>query len=227
MIIDLETVPEFQNFNLAPTNIQNLWAEKTQYQRKDKESPADYYEKAGIMAEFGKIICISIGIFSQEKETYGIRLKSLYGDQEKKILTDLIEILEHNKRIKLLCAHNGKEFDFPFLCRRMIINGIKIPKLLNIAGKKPWEVPHLDTMELWKFGDYKHYTSLNLLATILGIDTPKDDITGAEVRKVYYELGDLSRIANYCQKDVLTTAQILLKFSGIAKITAENITIVK
>lgn len=144
------------------------------------------------------------------------RLKSFYGNDEKNLLVEFSSLLNkhYNKKESLLCAHNGKEFDYPFIARRILINGLKIPALLNIAGKKPWEVNLLDTMELWKFGDYKNFTSLNLLAAIFNIPTPKDDIDGSDVSRVYYEENNLDRIASYCQKDVLTVAQVFLKFKG-------------
>ena len=119
-----------------------------------------------------------------------------------------------NRGEHLLCGHNAKEFDFPYIARRMIIHGLKVPAKLNLMGKKPWEVPHLDTMEMWKFGDYKHYTSLKLLTHILQIPSPKDDISGADVAQVYYRDNDIDRIARYCEKDVVAVAQILLRLRG-------------
>lgn len=225
-VIDIETVPQYQYFDEMPLTLQEFWAQKTSLQRKDEQTPAEFYERAGIQAEFGKIICISIGFFHQVNGLQHFRVSSFYGDDEIEILKDFVALLKKQPKDQLLCAHNGKEFDFPYLCRRMIINGIAIPPQLQIAGKKPWEINHLDTMELWKFGDYKNYTSLNLLATILNIPTPKDDIDGSLVKKVYYEEKNLQRIVNYCQKDVITTAQILLRFKGLAVISAENITLV-
>ena len=195
-------------------------------QRKEEQTPAEFYERAGIQAEFGKIICISIGFFHQIDGLQHFRVSSFSGDNEIEILKNFVSLLKKQQKDQLLCAHNGKEFDFPYLCRRMMVNNIPIPPQLQIAGKKPWEVNHLDTMELWKFGDYKNYTSLNLLATILSIPTPKDDIDGSMVKKVYYEDNDLKRIVKYCQKDVITTAQILLKFKGLPSISSENITLV-
>lgn len=226
MVIDIETVPQYSSYNELPENLQTLWEAKTTYQRKPEQTPDEFYERAGILAEFGKIICVSMGVFQQEAEALKFRVKSLHGDDEQELLRSFIEIIKKYGKDLVFCAHNGKEFDYPYLCRRMIVNGLNIPPQLNIAGKRPWENPHLDTMELWKFGDYKHYTSLNLLATILNIETPKDDISGSDVRKVYYEENDLKRIVTYCQKDVITTAQILLKFKGMNGITKENITIV-
>ena len=226
MVIDIETVSQYSTYGAVPENLQMLWDAKTMYQRKAEQTADEFYERAGILAEFGKIICISVGVFFYESEALKFRLKSLSGHNEGELLKSFIEIIKKYGKDLVFCAHNGKEFDYPYLCRRMVVNGLNIPKQLNIAGKKPWENPHLDTMELWKFGDYKHYTSLSLLATILNIETPKDDISGSDVRKVYYEDNDLPRIVNYCQKDVITTAQILLKFKGMNIIANENITIV-
>ena len=190
-----------------------LWEEKTRYQRKEEFSAEEFYDRAGIWAEFGKIVCISVGYFSFRHQQRTFRVTSFTGE-EKNLLEDFSRLVnEHFSRPnKLFCAHNGKEFDFPYISRRMIINGIEIPQKLQLFGKKPWEIPHLDTMEMWKFGDYKHYTSLKLLAHILGIPSPKDDIDGSEVRNVFYNEGDIDRIATYCEKDTITVAQILLRF---------------
>jgi len=226
MVIDIETVPQYASYDDVPQHLQDLWAQKTQHQRKPEQSADDFYENAGIMAEFGKIICISLGIFYQQNNTQFLRIKSIYGEDENKILTDFSDLLSKQVPTLMFCAHNGKEFDYPYLCRRILVNRIKIPIQLQISGKKPWEVNHIDTMELWKFGDYKNYTSLNLLAAILNVPTPKDDIDGSMVRQVYYEEKNLPRIVTYCQKDVITTAQVLLKFKGMDIISSENITIV-
>ncbi len=226
-VIDIETVPQEEHFqNLSPL-FQQLWTDKTQYIRKEQQTAEDFYERAGIWAEFGKIICISIGFYHLKKQQMHLRISSFYGNDEKAILAQFITLLNKQGKKLLLCAHNGKEFDFPFLCRRMLINGLPIPHQLQISGKKPWEINHIDTMELWKFGDYKHYTSLNLLATIFNIPTPKDDIDGSRVKDVYYKEKNLERIVTYCQKDVITTAQILLRFKGSDTIKEENITLVK
>jgi uncharacterized protein YprB with RNaseH-like and TPR domain len=177
------------------------------------------------MAEFAKVICISVGYLYEKEGQHFFRIKSFYGDDEKAILEDLKLLLDEKFATPkhYLCAHNGKEFDYPFLCRRMIVNGIQLPKILEISGKKPWEVRHLDTMEMWKFGDYKHYTSIKLLAALFGIPTPKDDIDGSQVSKVYWQDKDLERIKNYCQKDTLTVAQILLKYMCKPILTEEQI----
>ena len=226
LFLDIETVPIKENFEDLSATFQKLWEEKTVWQRKDDISPSDFYKlKAGIMAEFAKIICISVGYLFTEKSENHFRIKSFYGDDEKQIITDFNTLLnsQFNKKQHQLCAHNGKEFDFPFIARRTLINELKLPKLLDIAGKKPWEINHLDTMELWKFGDYKHYTSIKLLAALFEIPTPKDDIDGSQVAKVYWEEKDLERIKIYCQKDTLTVAQLLLKYKGQDLISENNI----
>ncbi len=226
LFLDIETVPCSPSFEDLNITFQNLWTEKTAWQRKDEHTPDEFYKlKAGVMAEFAKIICISVGYLFVEKNENHFRIKSFYGDDEKQIITDFNELLnsQFNKKQHQLCAHNGKEFDFPFIARRTLINGLKLPALLDIAGKKPWEVNHLDTMELWKFGDYKHYTSIKLLAALFNIPTPKDDIDGSQVAGVYWNDKDLERIKKYCQKDTLTVAQLLLKYKGEELISENNI----
>lgn len=220
LFLDIETVPITYNYASLNEEVRKLWDEKFKNSM-NIESTEKHYKKAGIYAEFSKIICISVGILADKN----FRVKSFYGDDEKLILKQFSDLLKkhYNKKESLLCAHNGKEFDFPFIARRLLVNGLKLPSLLNIAGKKPWEVNHLDTLELWKFGDYKNYTSLNLLANIFGIKTPKDDIDGSDVARVYYEEKQLDRIVNYCQKDVLTVAQLILRFKGEALIEENNI----
>ena len=206
LFIDIETVPQVEDFSKLSETEQKLWDKKTRYQRKDEISPEDFYERAGIMAEFGKIICISIGML-EKNET--LRIKSFANDDEKKLLQEFGELFNSPRlRDVILCAHNGKEFDFPWIARRFLINGMEPPKPLQLFGKKPWEIPHLDTMELWKFGDYKSYVSLELLANVFGIPTPKDDIDGSMVASMYWIEKDLFRIVQYCEKDVLTLANV-------------------
>jgi predicted PolB exonuclease-like 3'-5' exonuclease len=226
LFLDIETVPCSPSFKDLDVTFQTLWTEKTAWQRKEEYTPAEFYKlKAGVMAEFAKIICISVGYLFVEKNENHFRIKSFYGDNENQIITNFNELLntQFNKKQHQLCAHNGKEFDFPFIARRTLINGLKLPALLDIAGKKPWEVNHLDTMELWKFGDYKHYTSIKLLAALFNIPTPKDDIDGSQVAGVYWNDKDLERIKKYCQKDTLTVAQLLLKYKGEELISENNI----
>ncbi len=227
LVLDIETVPQYPSFNELPAEYQQLWDQKTRFQRRDGETAAEFYSRGGILAEFGKIICISVGIFSKKTETLSLRVKSFFGDVEKEVIQSFINLLNKQPDSLILCAHNGKEFDFPYLCRRMLINGLQIPIQLNIHGKKPWEIMHLDTMDLWKFGDYKNYTSLNLLAAVFNIPSPKDDIDGSMVHKVYWEDNNLERIRIYCEKDVITTAQILLKFKSLPALSTDQITIVE
>ncbi|MBC7743479.1 MAG: 3'-5' exonuclease [Flavobacterium sp.] len=226
LVLDIETVPQYPSFADVPEKFTELWAKKTEYHRREGETPGEYYSRAGIWAEFGKIICISVGIFTKQQTETGLRIKSFAGDDEAIILQNFNLLLKKYSGSIFLCAHNGKEFDFPYLCRRMLINCIQIPEQLKISGKKPWEVQHLDTLELWKFGDYKNYTSLNLLAAVFNIPTPKDDISGSDVHHVYWNEKNLSRIVTYCQKDVITTAQLLLKFKCQPLIADDLISIV-
>lgn len=215
LFLDIETVPAHPAFDLLDKPWQELWERKAAYLKKEEhETAGDIYNRAGIYAEFGKIICISVGALNMHDGKRSLRIKSFYGDDEKELLADFARLLheKYHKQQHLLCAHNGKEFDFPYLSRRMLINGIRLPEILNTSTKKPWEVQHLDTMELWKFGDFKSYTPLNLLAAIFNIPSPKDDIDGSMVWKIYWNEKDLERIVTYCQKDVITVVQILLKY---------------
>ncbi|MBK9334078.1 MAG: 3'-5' exonuclease [Ignavibacteria bacterium] len=225
LILDIETVPVKRSYSDLDEKWKDLWERKMKFQINEDTTGEDLYERAGIYAEFGKIICISIGAFYYENSILKLKLKSFFNDDEKIILEEFRELLDtkYSADDKLLCAHNGKEFDFPFIARRCLINGISIPKILDTSGKKPWEVKHLDTMEMWKFGDYKSYTSLILLAAIFGIESPKDDIDGSQVGRIYWEENDLKRIEKYCKKDVITVAQILLKFKGMDMLMESDI----
>ena len=216
LFLDIETVPLYSDFDKVPEIEKNYFSEKTAYQRKNEISPENFYDRAGIWAEFGKIICISVGFVSQTSTGRQIRMKSFYHDDEETLLRQFKRLLDehYNSPYSILCGHNAKEFDFPYICRRMLINGVRLPSTLDIAGKKPWEIGHLDTMELWKFGDFKAYTSLSLLCHVFDIPTPKDDISGADVARVYYEDGDLERIKVYCEKDVVALIQLFLKMQG-------------
>lgn len=226
LFLDIETVPQESTFDALDDELKQLWTDKSRFSREKNGTSIEVsYGDAGIYAEFGKIVCISVGYFAMRMQERVLRVTSFYGHDEFKLLADFSELLESrtNHPFRLLCAHNGKEFDFPYLCRRMLIHRIQLPVLLDIAGKKPWEVAHLDTMELWKFGDYKHYTSIKVLAKIFGIPTPKDDIDGSQVRSVYYEQGDLERIELYCKKDVATVARLLQCFKGEQPVGDEQV----
>jgi len=216
LFLDIETVPQESGFEKLDYEYQKLWEDKSRFTReKNVLTVEESYGQAGIYAEFGKIICIGVGYFSQKMGDRVFRCTAFSGE-ETTVLKEFADLLNQRtgNPFRFLCAHNGKEFDFPYIGRRMLINGIKLPTMLDLAGKKPWEVAHVDTMELWKFGDYKHYTSLKLLAKIFGIPTPKDDIDGSQVREVYYEENNPGRIKVYCMKDVLTVAQLVLKYRG-------------
>ena len=219
LFLDIETVAHYGDYALLDERMKSQWARKAGYLRRDEMvSDEDiYHQRAGIYAEFGKVICIAVAKFSEnENGDLILRTKAYWGDDEKQVLHDfknMIEKLDPNST--RLCAHNGKEFDFPYLCRRMLINCIPLPGILNLAGKKAWEVNHLDTMELWKFGDYKHYTSLDLLAAIFNIPTSKSGIDGSQVNAVYHKENGLDRIKDYCVRDVVVLAQLFLKMKCI------------
>jgi len=226
LFIDIETVPMVQDYEALPEKIKKHWNRKAEIIKKsDTDTAVSLFNRAGIYAEFGKIICISVGFIKTTQQKNQIRIKSFSGDDEKLILEEFIALLrEHyNKKEHVLCAHNGKEFDFPYLARRILINNLEIPDILDITLKKPWEIPHLDTMELWKFGDYKNYTSLELLADIFHIPSPKNDISGADIARVYWQDKDLTRIVKYCQNDVLAVIQLFLKYQGKDTIPEKDI----
>ncbi len=225
LFLDIETVPAVYNFSDLDEKTADLYASKTKFFQKDGLTAEDVYDRAGVYAEFGKIVCISCGIVQDKPQGKTIRMKSFSGDDEKELLLDFVKLLNqhYNTPYHILCGHNAKEFDFPFLGRRMLINGIDLPSVLDIAGKKPWEINHLDTMELWKFGDYKHYTSMSLLCHIFNVPTPKDDISGADVARVYYEENNLDRIVAYCQKDVVALIQLFLRFRNEPLVATDDI----
>ena len=229
LFLDIETVSQYPSYHEMPQEWRNLWDLKSVYllRNRENENPESIYSRAAIYAEFGKIICISCGVIPPNCPEKKIIIKSFWGDDEKVVLVQFCEMLNKwtTDPSKYLCAHNGREFDFPYLCRRLIINQLPIPAVLHLSGKKPWEVTHLDTLELWKFGDFKNYTSLNLLAQTLNISTPKDDIDGSMVGTVFWIDKNLPRIVHYCQKDVVTVAQIYLKMNGESLIKEENIEI--
>ncbi len=223
LFLDIETVSQKPDFSGLDDRFKYLWEKKAEIIKRNKpDSTADQlYNSAGIYAEFGKIVCISCGFVNGRE----FRVKSFYGDDEKILLQEFADMLNnhYDNSYCLLCAHNGKEFDFPYIARRMLILGLAIPEVLNMAGKKPWEVRHLDTMELWKFGDYKHYTSLELLCAVFNIPTPKDDIDGSMVGHVYWNDKNLERIVEYCQKDVVTIAQLMRRYLGMDLIPESDI----
>ena len=212
--LDIETVSAAPDFDSLDDDWKELWTEKTQWQRKDQYSADAFYPiKAGIFAEFAKVVCVSIGFFERaDGHPRQFRIRSIYSKDERELLLELQSLLMQHTQA--LCAHNGKEFDFPFLARRFMMHGLELPPALRLQGKKPWEVVHLDTLELWKFGDYKNFTSLNLIAKCLGIPSPKEDIKGSEVGRVYWQEDDLERNVRYCERDTVTVAQIMLRMTG-------------
>lgn len=231
LLLDIETTPAAPAIEHLSEDMQQLWREKmAKTLPVSGNDDSAYADRAGIYAEFGKIVCISVGFFSLENNRYQLRLKSFYNDDEAVVLSGFLELINkfYAKYPRFQFAgHNIKEFDIPFICRRSVIHQLSLPQPLQLHGFKPWEVPMLDTLQLWRFGDFKHYISLKLLTAVMGIDTPKDDIDGSMVGKVYWEEKDLERIATYCQKDVLAVAQLLLKFKRLPALIPEDIIIVK
>jgi predicted PolB exonuclease-like 3'-5' exonuclease len=228
LFLDIETVSEKKSFDELAESRQALWLRKAEFLRNDDELNKEnlYFDKAAIYSEFGKIVCISIGIlYSDENQNLNIRIKAIYSHNEQALLEQFVQLIrEKMDESKIqLCGHNSKEFDLPYLCRRMIINRVPLPPYLHLSGKKPWEISHIDTMEMWKFGDWKSFTSLALLTDVFDIPSPKDDISGKDVNRVYYQEDGLDRIAHYCNRDVLATAQVYLRISGRDLIENNNI----
>ncbi len=226
LFLDIETVPQAYQFEQLDDKSKALFEAKNRFQISPEKSIEQIFEdRGGILAEFGKIVCISVGMLHEGSQGKSIRLKSYYHDDEETLLKQFKRLLDdhYNTQYHVLCGHNSKEFDIPYICRRMLINGIALPSILQIAGKKPWEINHIDTMELWKFGDYKSYTSLSLLCHVMNIPTPKDDISGADVARVYYEENDLQRIMVYCEKDVVALIQLFLRLQGEPLVDEFNI----
>lgn len=234
LFFDIETVSLTSKYNELPPALQALWRHKSKsfFNLPEEDLTEDqlqenYQNRAAIFAEFGKIVCISMGIAYLDKETntYKVRLKSFCQTSEVDILKSFCELIDKhysNPTTSALCGHNIKEFDIPYICRRLIINRMPLPELLKVAGKKPWEITHLlDTMEMWKFGDWKNYTSLKLLTAILEIPSPKDDIDGSQVGNVYWEENDIERIARYCEKDVFATMQVYTRLNGLDYFNSE------
>jgi len=219
LFIDIETVPACAQYDQLSEKMQAFWTKKSS---KHFDLPADesFEKHAGIYAEFGKVVCIGLGYLDQQTNSF--RIKTLADHDEQKILTQLADVFDKSKR-KILVGHNIKEFDVPFLCRRMLIHQVALPNILQLAGKKPWEVAHIDTLELWKFGDWKNFTSLDLLATLFGVPSSKEIISGAQVGQVYYQSHDLELIARYCASDVLTTARVFTKMQGLPPIEDDQV----
>ena len=220
LFIDIETVPQAASYDQLSERWKTLWNKKAARLATGDETPKDLYPRAGIYAEFGKIICISVGFITRQAGAREFRVKSFYGDNEHELLVDFCDLLKESYFAKshFLCAHNGKEFDFPYLCRRILANGIATPDILDLAGKKPWDVKHLDTMQLWKFGDFKSFTSLDLLAAVFGLPSPKEGLDGSMIFETYYQASNLEKIKEYCQSDVLTLANVFILMNGEKKL---------
>jgi len=215
LFLDIETVAIVPDFVQLNPNLQKAWERKAFFMDKDKEARQLFFEKAGIYAEFGKIICIGIGYFKTRNQKLEFRVKAFSDENEENLLKEFLKIVQKFSEQSILVAHNGKEFDFPYLCRRLLVNALPLPKILQLSGKKGWQIPHLDTLEMWRFGDHKNYTSLKTLATLFGIALSEEDIDGSMINALYYGEADLEKIRNYCRHDVRMTAEVFLKIRGI------------
>ncbi len=227
LFLDVETVSQHREFEDLDDHGKHLWQQKIGYMaRRDNHEWAEedyaqsYKDRAAIYAEFGKVIVISAGIITNlEDDTQNLRIKSFYGHNETEVLEAFVSILQKNfndQNMHVLCGHNVREFDIPYLCRRLAVHGMELPSLINISGKKPWEVKFVaDTLELWKYGDHKNFTSLDLLAYTLGIPSPKEEMDGSMVGRAYWEEDRLEQIKQYCERDVFTVAQIYLRLHNL------------
>lgn len=229
IFIDIETVPQAPEYNGLNEKWKQLWEHKMRFHINNDEPVEVLYNRAGIYAEFGRIICISAGYVTNKNEDLFFRVKSFYDEDERTLIQDFFTALEAFAKVgkRKLCAHNGQEFDYPYIARRALVNNLQLPKAFNIAGLKPWELKDqmIDTLQLWKFGDYKHYTSLSLMCELFNIPTPKDDIDGSQVAKIYWEEKDIERIVRYCEKDTLAVVNLLLKYKGNKVIPMEKMEI--
>lgn len=227
LLIDIETVPLYKSYDELPDKLKPLWDRKSLQINPDESNTANMFsERAGIYAEFGKIICISLGYLIKKDSNYQLKVKTLASNDEKELLKDFIQICNKffTQATMQFCGHNIREFDIPYICRRTLINRLDLPNiLLDLQQKKPWENPMLDTLQFWKFGEYKNFVSVDLLATILEIESPKYDINGSDVARVYWQENDLDRIKNYCNRDIVTVAQILMRLIGKPLLAEDSI----
>jgi hypothetical protein len=228
LLIDIETAPLERDYAQLPEKMQTLWAKKSLILDPEQPDPAlSFSQRAGIYAEFGKIVCIGLGYFVHTDKGYTMKIKSLASHNEKEILEEFREVCNRffKKPDKQFCGHNIREFDIPYICRRSFIHQVPLPDILTgLQSKKPWENPMLDTLQFWKFGEYKNFTSVDLLATVLHIESPKGDIDGSEVGRVYWQENDLDRIVRYCNRDVVTVGQILMRLNGMDLLNESEIT---
>jgi DNA polymerase elongation subunit (family B) len=212
-------VPLHPNYDQLDNTERLFWDKKANILNQDTVfDPPAFYQRAGIYSEFGKVVCISVGYFSNFSGDVPsqFKIKSFSQENEFDLLSEFAKLCNHKKLADVrLAGHNIREFDIPYLCRRMLINGIRIPALLNVQNLKPWEIQHIDTLQLWKFGDFKNYTSLDLLCAVFNIPSPKSDINGSEIGKVFWEQKDFERIAKYCEQDVLAVAKLYAKMNFI------------
>ena len=227
LFLDIETVAATSNYDSLAERLKIQWARKASFFKQKSDDATDeslYHERAGIYAEFGRVIVIGMGKFAENDGGEMIlKTKVLADHNEFNLLSAFKAILDKMDPGARLCAHNGKEFDFPYLSRRMLVHSLALPSQLNLSGRKPWEIPHIDTLDMWKFGDHKNYTSLDLLAALFNLPTSKGLMDGSQVNAVYYNEQDLEKISAYCLGDVVAVAQLYLRLKGFGTIDPQNI----
>ena len=229
-IVDIETVPQSPDYTMLSNEWKGRWRQKIAKTIPESTTPEDSYrQRAGILAEFGKIVCISIGCFHENNGEQNFLIKSVYGDDEKTLLQSFIKAGDKfckNKSGFAFAGHNIREFDIPYICRRLLINRLTLPHYLCLHDKKPWEVEMFDTLHWWKFGDHKNYITLDLLAGVMNVPTSKGDIDGSMVQDVYYKEKNIHRIVEYCQRDIEVVANLLLRFNNMPLLKRENIRVI-
>ena len=223
LFVDIETVGVDEDLDsLHHTNpkLSKVWEETgwDYFKRKYSEdselsSNQMFVKRAALLPEFGKIVCISVGFIVPSGET---KLDSFYGD-EKNILISTSELLNRVDKLGfVICGHNVKNFDLPYIAKRMLINNIPVPKILPNYTIKPWESRVLDTKEVWGFNSFGGLSSLNLVCTSLGLETSKEgEVNGSNMHKYYYDSNNIEKIKNYCEEDVKCTINLVKKLKKL------------
>lgn len=224
VFFDLETASEYESLDQLALNkpkMAELWSKRCEYLRSRFEENKDmtdeqlYEAKAALTPEFARIVCATFGRVTFIGEDPNVIIKSYCSEHEDEVLDGIQKVFDKFASLKF-SGHNIKRFDIPMMCKRLLIHGRSLPKGLQIQNLKPWEMPFIDTSEVWSFGAWQEgFVSLELLVTAIGLETPKGDIKGEDVSRVFWQDGDTHRIAEYCQRDVFAGIQALLKLSGL------------
>ena len=228
VFFDIETAGSHESLDALQEDnplLATLWSKRCEYLREKFEENKDltdeelYLNKAALHPEFNRIVCASFGRIAGDVDSTSMIIKSYSGDDESEILDGIDKVLTKFNKMNL-CGHNIKRFDIPVMGKRFLINGKKLPKSLMIYDSKPWELPFIDTSDIWSFGAWQEgFASLELIAASLKVPSPKDDIRGEDVHSVFWESSEHSRIAEYCAKDVKVLGDIMLKISGFSTLS--------